>query len=95
MSEGQPGLLYIAHIEPGYRHARHYIGWTADPEGRWGTHLHGHGSPLIRAAVNGLCVVTFYILGEGTREDERRLHKAHNGRRICPACKEKANAQTA
>lgn len=82
-----PGLIYVAHIEPAYRHARHYLGWTADPDGRWGTHLNGHGSPLIRAALLAGSSVTFALVGEGTRTDERRLHNRKNTARLCPTCR--------
>lgn len=82
-----PGLIYVAHFEPAYRHARHYIGWTVDPDGRWGTHLSGHGSPLIRAAVAAGCAITFHVVAHGTRSDERRLHRERHAARHCPVCR--------
>lgn len=83
-----PGFLYVAHFDPGYRHARHYIGWSeTDPVARWQVHLQGYGSPLIRAAVNAGVSVTFHRIGPGTRNDERRLHRLHNGADVCPTCR--------
>ncbi len=50
--DGGPGTAYVLHLEPAYRHARHYVGWTAgDVDERVAIHLQGSGSPLIRAAV--------------------------------------------
>jgi hypothetical protein len=54
-SSDQIGVLasvYVPHLEPGYRHARHYIGWTAG-DGCPAVHLQGHRSPLIRAPPAG------------------------------------------
>jgi hypothetical protein len=82
------GDLYVAHFDPPYRHAGHYLGWTEDPAGRWGTHLNGHGSPLVRAAVGAGCRITFHVIGRGTRYDERRLHNEHHTERHCPTCRQ-------
>ena len=50
--DGAAGTVYVLHFDPPYRHAAHYVGWTAgDVEVRVGTHLRGAGSPLVRAAV--------------------------------------------
>lgn len=89
MTTGEVGVLYIAHIEPRYRHAGHYIGWSGgdSAEDRWEVHLAGGGSPLIKAALSAGCAVTFHELGRGTRSDERRLHRRNNGASICPTCR--------
>jgi hypothetical protein len=49
--EGQPGTVYVVHVEPAYHHARHYIGLAVDVDARLAEHLAGAGSPLVRAAV--------------------------------------------
>jgi hypothetical protein len=50
--DGVTGTVYVLHLQPAYRHAQHYIGWTAgDVDERLAIHLQGAGSPLIRAAV--------------------------------------------
>jgi len=47
-----PGTIYVLHLDPAYKHARHYIGWTqGEVTDRLDAHLQGRGSPLIRAAV--------------------------------------------
>ena len=28
-AQGVPGVVYVLHLEPPYRHAAHYVGWTA------------------------------------------------------------------
>lgn len=82
------GTLYVAHIEPALAHARHYIGWTERAaEARWDEHVTGKGSPLIRAAIAAGRVVTWAVVGTGTRHDERRMHNRKNGAAFCPTCK--------
>jgi hypothetical protein len=47
-----PGTVYVLHFEPAYKHAQHYVGWTAgEVTERIAVHLQGRGSPLVRAAV--------------------------------------------
>jgi predicted GIY-YIG superfamily endonuclease len=67
------------HFEPAYKHARHYIGWTArdDVIARLNVHLQGRGSPLIRAAVAAGVDVQLAATYQGTRYLERRLKRWH------------------
>lgn len=85
---GVPGTVYVLHLEPAYRHAGHYIGWTAEGvHERLATHLRGAGSPLIRAAVAAGSNVTVAATFDGTRALERRLKRWHKTRQICPTCR--------
>jgi len=44
------GTVYVLHFDPAYKHARHYVGWTAgEVTERIAVHLQGRGSPLVRA----------------------------------------------
>jgi hypothetical protein len=84
-----PGSMYLLHIEPAYRHAQHYLGWTHEEyaEARVAEHLAGRGSPLIRAAVAAGCVVT--IERTWTHVDrhlERRIKRNGARKRCCPRC---------
>jgi len=50
--DGIAGTVYVLHFDPAYRHARHYVAWTAgDVDAHPAAHLQGAGSPLIGAAV--------------------------------------------
>ena len=96
-----PGTCYLLCIRPAYFHARHYAGWTVDPDPtrrvgehldveacrRAGRHLPGHrGSPLVCAALRAGRAVVPVLSVPGERGLERRWHHRH-GTRVCPACK--------
>lgn len=84
--------LYLLHFEPGYEHARHYLGFTArDVETRVLEHLDAYcskGSPLVRAAVLAGCEITLArTWSGGTRTLERRLKRQGGLSRHCPICR--------
>lgn len=80
--------LYLLHIEPPYKHARHYLGYSSDSAKRVAAHLAGHGSPLIRAALAAGCSVSVVrTWSNGTRTLERSLKNRHNGPQLCPICR--------
>ncbi|MBV9170088.1 MAG: endonuclease [Chloroflexi bacterium] len=82
------GTVYVLHFSQPLAHARHYVGWTAgDAADRLQEHLHGRGSPLVRAAVAAGITVAIALSKHGTRIDERRWHNRHGAARICPICK--------
>lgn len=86
--DGVPGTVYVLHLQPAYRHAGHYVGWTAGVvEDRLATHLQGAGSPLIRAAVAVGVEVSIAATYPGTRALERRLKRWHKTRQFCPTCR--------
>lgn len=78
---------YLLHFDPPYHHAKHYIGWTVDLEARVDRHFDGHGSPLVRAAIEaGVVITVARVWPDGDRTLERKLHNRH-GTRLCPICK--------
>lgn len=86
--DGVLGTVYVLHFEPAYRHARHYVGWTAgDVDERVAMHLQGTGSPLIRAAVAAGVSVQIAATLPGSRFLERRLKRWHNTGQFCPTCR--------
>jgi predicted GIY-YIG superfamily endonuclease len=86
--DGLPGTVYVLHLEPAYRHARHYIGWTAgDVDARVATHVQGTGSPLIRAAVAAGVRVQIAATMPGSLMLERRLKRWHKTGQFCPICR--------
>lgn len=73
-------LIYILHIDPPLKHARHYVGFTEDEDvtRRVNQHLNQTGrrpSKLVRAALEAGCTVTLAGTLEGDREFERRLKR--------------------
>jgi predicted GIY-YIG superfamily endonuclease len=90
LKHGVAGTVYVLHFEPGYKHARHYIGWTAgdDVTTRLQVHLQGRGSPLIRAAVQAGVEVQLAATYPGTRHLERRLKRWHKTGQFCAICRQ-------
>lgn len=83
--------VYVLHIEPPYRHARHYIGFTRGAVlDRYAVHMEGRGSPLIRAAVAaGHSVTVAHAWSCGNRRFERHLKNRKDANRWCKLCAEK------
>jgi predicted GIY-YIG superfamily endonuclease len=87
--------VYVLHIEPPYRHAAHYIGFTTRPDARVAEHLAGRGSPLIRAALAAGHEVNVSLKWHcGTRAFERYLKNQKGTRQFCPRCNPKAKRVT-
>ena len=87
---GEQGTVYLLHLDPPYKHAAHYCGWTSlETEERLERHLAGHGSPLIRAAVAAGSVVSIVAMLPGDRALERRIKNrgGHGSHAICPVCR--------
>ena len=85
--DGQPGAVYILYLEPGFRHARHYIGWALDVDARLAEQLAGADSPLIRAAVVAGVRVELAATIPGSRHLKRRLKRWHKTGQFCPLCR--------
>lgn len=89
-SQGEPGTVYLVHLQRPYRHERHYLGWAADVQRRLAEHRAGDGSPLLRAAAAAGIGFDVVRTWPGTRFDERRLHRFKNTpARLCPICRGK------
>jgi hypothetical protein len=80
--------LYLLHIEPPYKHARHYLGIALDDNvsRRLHEHLVGRGSPLLEAAVAAGCVLHLVATFTGDKVLERRLKRNAHSPAWCPMC---------
>jgi hypothetical protein len=83
--------VYVLHLDPPYKHARHYIGYTPDAtaERRVNEHLSclSKGNPLVRAAVEAGCEVTLAHEYPGAGRDfERWLKARRDTARWCKCC---------
>jgi len=95
---GCPGVLappaatvvYLLHLVPAYRHARHYLGFAEGSRflpRRLREHATGRGANLTRVALAAGCGFELVRLWPGTRDDERRLKNQRAvPRLLCPAC---------
>lgn len=91
--------VYLLHLIPPYRHAKHYTGWTARPleerlsehRGFQGRDLGGKGSSLLAAQnrVGGSWVVarTWAVKTNHDARDRERKIKHKAAARFCPICK--------
>lgn len=87
--------VYLLHITPRYKHARHYIGFTIDDDAlrRVGEHERGtkKGSPLVRAALDAGHTVKLAAVWPGAdRNFERKLKNRKNAGKFCPCCNSKS-----
>jgi hypothetical protein len=83
----QRGTTYLIHIDPPYKHARHYKGWTDRPvEQRLADHLAGRGALLTRLAVRAGSRLTLARVWPNTTKDREDSIKRQDGKRMCPEC---------
>lgn len=83
----QRGTVYLLHFATPFKHARHYVGFTAHLERRLEGHRSGRGARLL--AVLREAGIPFEVAKTWSRVDrhfERRLHRAKNSPRLCPIC---------
>ena len=81
------GTCYLLHFDAPYRHARHYVGWTADLDARLAAHRAGNGARLIAvitAAGTGWQLARTWT--PATRADERAIKNRKEAPRLCPIC---------
>jgi predicted GIY-YIG superfamily endonuclease len=81
--------IYLIHLLPKYKHARHYLGIANDVDTRFQAHRNGHGARLTQVAIEHGSELVIVRTWEGTREDERRLKRQKNAPRLCPLCSHK------
>jgi predicted GIY-YIG superfamily endonuclease len=84
--DGQPGTVYLLHFDRPFGHARHYMGWASNLDGRLRHHRRGTGANLMRHV--GRAGITWRLAATwkgATRNDERRM-KNHGHARRCPIC---------
>jgi len=82
--------VYLLHLIPPYKHARHYLGYAEDVDARNIRHMAGRGARLceVQREEGGSWVVARVWFG-GDRSLERGLKGWHNGVRLCPICQGK------
>ncbi len=79
--------VYVLHLHPPFKHARHYIGFTdgEDVGARIAEHEQGRGSRLIRAATRAGCRAELaHVFVGADRHFERRLKRRKD---VCTWCR--------
>lgn len=79
--------VYVLHIEPAYKHAVHYTGFSWDIEKRVLEHLSGKGAILPKAAIRAGChLILVHVEVNADRKRERAIKNMGAGRSVCPIC---------
>ena len=81
------GTVYLLHFDRPFGHARHYLGWASNLEGRLWHHEHGDGANLLKHVKRAGITWTLARTWEGDRHLERRLKNRGGHSRLCPLCK--------
>jgi predicted GIY-YIG superfamily endonuclease len=81
------GVVYLLHLDaPGFGHAKHYTGWTADLAARLALHEQGQGARLLAVARAAGIGWTLARTWPGSRARERQLKRQGGASRRCPMC---------
>ncbi|MCE7982518.1 MAG: endonuclease [Caldilinea sp. CFX5] len=79
--------VYLLHLSPAYKHARHYIGYADDIERRLAEHQSGTGARLTQVAIDaGSELILARTWPGADRTFERRLKNLKNAPCYCPIC---------
>lgn len=84
------GVVYLLHFHRRYRHAGHYLGWTANLQERLAAHQSGNGARLMEVISEAGIGWELAKTWEGNRDLERKLKAQKNSPRLCPICREEA-----
>ncbi len=79
-------VIYLLHIQPPYKHARHYLGVAEDLDARLKLHQAGRGARLTQVSIENGCTLKLVRTWSGNRVEERRLKRQKNSPRFCPLC---------
>jgi predicted GIY-YIG superfamily endonuclease len=83
--------VYLLHLSPAYKHARHYIGFAYRISTRLAAHRNGTGARLCQVAVEaGSELIKARVWEDKDRTFERRLKNQHNASLLCPYCNPQA-----
>jgi predicted GIY-YIG superfamily endonuclease len=81
------GTVYLLHFNQPYKHARHYVGWTArNIKVRLAEHAAGHGARLLAVVREAGIGWQLARLWPGGRARERQIKRQGGHARKCPLC---------
>ena len=84
MTRQQTGVIYMLHFDQPYKHAKHYVGWTADLLDRLDTHAAGHGARLVAVIWQAGIGFTLIRVCEGTRQHRARHQERRRRAPVLP-----------
>ena len=81
------GTVYLLHFDQPYKHARHYVGWTArNVKRRLAEHEAGRGARLLAVVREAGIGWQLARMWPGSRERERQIKRQGGHARKCPLC---------
>lgn len=83
---GQAGVIYLLHFDQPYKHARHYVGWTANVKQRLAEHAAGRGARLLAVVREAGIGWQLARMWPGGRARERQIKRQGGHARQCPMC---------
>jgi predicted GIY-YIG superfamily endonuclease len=92
-TQNPPGFVYLICLNTPLGNAKHYIGWSKNPEGRLFYHRKGTGSKFLRACNKIGIEYDIVKIWAGDRSLERKFKNLRKSASLCPHCKELLNAK--
>ena len=80
------GTVYLLHLDPPFKHARHYTGWTSDLDQRLEAHRAGRGARLMEVVKEAGGTFRLARTWPGPRALERAIKNRHEAPKLCPEC---------
>jgi predicted GIY-YIG superfamily endonuclease len=81
------GTVYLLHLDPPVKHARHYVGYTAKGvEQRLEAHRAGRGARLLEVVKEAGGTFRLTRTWPGSRALERAIKDRKNAPKLCPEC---------
>jgi hypothetical protein len=89
-----PGTVYLLHLDPPYRHAKHYLGFAENGrlEVRLAEHASGGGARLLAVAAASGSTWRLVRVWASTRALERRIKNTRHVPHYCPECQPQRSA---
>jgi predicted GIY-YIG superfamily endonuclease len=79
--------IYLIHLDPPYKHAKHYLGYADDIEPRIRAHSLGRGARLTQVARDAGIIMILVRIWEGAdRTTERKFKNRSHVPMLCPIC---------
>jgi hypothetical protein len=80
------GTVYLLHLDPPVKHARHYTGWTSNLDGRLEAHRAGRGARLLEVVKEAGGTFRLVRTWPGSRVLERAIKDMRAAPKLCPEC---------
>jgi predicted GIY-YIG superfamily endonuclease len=80
------GTVYLLHLDPPLKHARHYTGWTSDLDARMEAHRSGRGARLMEVVKEAGGSFRLVRTWPGGRALERAIKLRKEAPKLCPEC---------